>query len=90
MIYIPFNYQGIPENLPIEQFEMRRKPEAQPQEVVNPLLDKGEDQEGKEETEDQEVVGRTVVRQGRGEVGGGVQHGKLGGGGGEGNRFVFV
>jgi hypothetical protein len=61
VIYIPFNYQGIPENIPIEQFEIRRKPEIQQRvpEVGNPLLENGKDQEGKEEneeTQDQDVV----------------------------------
>jgi len=54
VIYIPFNYQGVPENLPIEQFEIRRKPE--PRKEASAALvgeeegvDEGVD-EGKEET----------------------------------------
>ena len=54
VIYIPFNYRGIPDNLPIEKFEIRRKPEPTvdsefaEEEVEQPAnkedeLDKGSD-----------------------------------------------
>lgn len=54
VIYIPFNYRGIPDNLPIEKFEIRRKPEPtgdseeEAEELQQPAnkedeLDKGSD-----------------------------------------------
>jgi len=34
VIYIPFNYRGIPQDIPIERFEIRRKPESAEEEEL--------------------------------------------------------
>lgn len=59
VIYIPFNYQGVPENLPIEQFEIRRKPEPRKEET-DALLGEEEGKEGAEGEGKEETVGQDV------------------------------
>ena len=64
-LFINFNYQGIPEDLPIETFEIR--PEIKPKEELEPsadeLVDLGEEEERDKEKEEGIFIPKKVVKE---------------------------
>ena len=64
-LFINFNYQGIPEDLPIETFEIRPaiKPKEEAQIDANELVDLGEEGEEEEEEEGDISIPKKVIKE---------------------------